>query len=870
LPRLGRAGSHERHASAEGPLIGADPISQPVRLSHHRETLPTGNPILPIMRSIKVIVFLIIILNAILLFSSLDSEFVGADEVRQIPGGLAIWKTVSFALANDSPPLAKLTATVPALTTKINFYGYDLAETGILLDSCLREREEGFGAHFAYANATKYLSLVRWARATGWLWWLLGAWVIGLWARELYGDRAVVIALILWGLGPNVIAHERVATPALASAVSLALAMHTLRRFFKDPSWFRAGIAGLFLGMAQLIDFTSLALYLIWPVMALAHCRRPNRLSCSVAKVLGTVGLTAMLLLMSVWIINLGYGLHRGRPLEEYNFVSRGLGADSRSGRPPSGGQPTGNRFRGTWLGRVTIPLPAEYVSGLDRRWHEGETACTSRGDGEALNLAVESPLATLGAKVPLGVWVMVCWSLALTIIRHPGSARWPDELDLWLPGMVILVMTTLVSGSLPPSEAIILLAPFGAVIASKLALYLHPGRWRAGWLVLALLFWAVGSGLASHPAQRAYLNEAVGVANSVTARMRHGPFDGGPDLLALKDWLRKHSEIRLRGMAVRDPLGPQISGLRYPAPPANPGPAVAGDPSYTRRFGPYPGDYALDPYHLKEEKYHYFSHLTPIARVGASIVVYRITREDADRVRRELGLAALDERDDSDGKTESGLLYRTFVDSRGVASHYALFVPPEYRGDRPYPLILFLHGFGDRGTEGHQYTAVGLPPALESQKDGFGFLVLCPQGQSGKWETEQDDTRRTMELLSQVEKAYRVDPKRIYLTGLSSGGTGVWDWAATFPDRWAAIVPVASVGDPVRAATIKNIPCWCFHNSHDASSPVENPRMMIRAMRFAGGTPRYTEFFGLNHNVWDRAYSMPDLYDWLLRQRRP
>jgi predicted peptidase len=270
----------------------------------------------------------------------------------------------------------------------------------------------------------------------------------------------------------------------------------------------------------------------------------------------------------------------------------------------------------------------------------------------------------------------------------------------------------------------------------------------------------------------------------------------------------------------------------------------------------------------MKQEKYDYFEYFTPIAQVGASTFIYRITQEEAGRVRRRLGLPAIEPGSAADGRPDGGLLYRTFVDSRGVGYQFALFIPPEYRGDRPYPLILFLHGYGDRGTIGRQFTAVGLPPALESQKEGFGSLVLCPQGHGGFWPADGDDARMAMELLDAVQKEYRVDPKRIYLTGVSSGGVGVWELAGRFPGRWAAIVPVSSPAQPGAARSIKDIPCWCFHNSHDAESPVRDPRRMIAALRVAGGAPRYTEFFGLDHNAWDRAYAMPDLYDWLLQQR--
>ena len=575
---------------------------------------------------------------------------------------------------------------------------------------------------------------------------------------------------------------------------------------------------------------------------------------------------------IGIWIVNSGYLFEgSGSHLGDYHFVSRGLGADPHSGGPPSGGEPVGNRFRRTWLGGVAIPFPRDYLEGLDRRWHETES--TDRPDGDGAELAVRegTPLSTLWSKVTLGVWGLVLGSVVVAARRHPCSATRADEDALWLPALVILAVTTRAIGLLSPSQSVILLAPFGALIASRLAYFLRPGHWRIGWLVPVLLVWSVASGLATYPYPRGYLNEAAGQSLDLSSRMRHGPFDGSQDLLALKDWLRRQSQVRLQGMAIRDPLGPTVTGLRYLKPPICPPPAIANSAFNTRRTGPYPGYYALDPFHLRKQKYRYFLNFMPIARVGSSVFVYHISREDADRVRRDLGLPALERATDvNPDNTKGSLLYRTFVDSRRTQSHYALFVPPEYRGDRPYPLILFLHGYGDRGRVGRMYTSVGLPSAIASQKDGFGFFVLCPQGHSGTWARSGDDARRAFELLAAVQKEYRIDPKRIYLSGLSSGGTAVWDLAAGSPDRWAAIVPVASGADPDMAPLIKGIPCWCFHNSHDPSSSVEFPRWMIGDLRALGGSPRYTEFFGTEHNVWDRAYNMPDLYDWLLQQKRP
>ena len=482
------------------------------------------------MRWIKIVLLLIVILNAGLLFGSVGSQFVTANEVRCLPGGLAVWKSGSFALANDFPPLAKMAASLPALFMRVNFYIYDLSETGIVFESSLRDREEEFGAHFAYANPARYMSLIGWARTINDFWWLLGAWLIARWANELYGATAVVLALVLWGLGPNILAREQQATPALASAVALVVAMAAIRRSFEAACWGRALAAGIVLGVTQFVDFTSLMVYALWPIMAIVRWRQPDGRTFSTAQVLGMVGRAASILLLSVWVLNLGYGFQgSGTALEDYAFVSRALGADDHSSSPPTGGEPTGNRFRGTWLGRVPVPLPSDYLDGLDRRWHERETATGAGSDGESLATRAENPLTRLGAKVPLGVWILAAWSLVSTVARNPGGVRWRDEMSVWLPVVAILVLSTDRVGVLSPSHASILIAPFGAAIASKLASYLQPGHWKRGWLVLALVLWSTGSGLASYPNPCADLNEAVGERNGVAARLRHGPFDGGP-----------------------------------------------------------------------------------------------------------------------------------------------------------------------------------------------------------------------------------------------------------------------------------------------------------------------------------------------------
>ncbi len=214
------------------------------------------------------------------------------------------------------------------------------------------------------------------------------------------------------------------------------------------------------------------------------------------------------------------------------------------------------------------------------------------------------------------------------------------------------------------------------------------------------------------------------------------------------------------------------------------------------------------------------------------------------------------------------GFLDRVHKDADGKEAKYVLFVPQSYKSDKEYPLILFLHGSGETGTDGKKAAAVGLGPAIRNKEKDFGFIAIFPQSQERTWLAGSDDAKRALAILAKVQKEYKVDAKRIYLTGLSMGGFGTWSLAAKYPEQWAAIVPVCGGGDPKDAKIIKNIPCWCFHGDADKAVSVEMSREMIEAIKKAGGSPKYTEYPGVGHNSWDKAYGTAELYEWLLMQK--
>jgi len=218
------------------------------------------------------------------------------------------------------------------------------------------------------------------------------------------------------------------------------------------------------------------------------------------------------------------------------------------------------------------------------------------------------------------------------------------------------------------------------------------------------------------------------------------------------------------------------------------------------------------------------------------------------------------------DAKT--GFLRRVHKDADGKEAKYVLFVPHDYKGDKPYPVILFLHGAGERTGGTKEPVEVGIGSAIKKREKSFPFLVVIPRADR-TWRADSSDANRALAILGEVEKEYKVDPKREYLTGLSMGGMGTWSLALAHPEKWAAIVPICGRGDTKQAAKIKDLPCWCFHGDADKAVNVEGSRKMIAALKEVGGQPKYTEYPGVGHNSWDRAYGTDELYEWLLKQHK-
>jgi predicted peptidase len=204
------------------------------------------------------------------------------------------------------------------------------------------------------------------------------------------------------------------------------------------------------------------------------------------------------------------------------------------------------------------------------------------------------------------------------------------------------------------------------------------------------------------------------------------------------------------------------------------------------------------------------------------------------------------------------------------VALDYLLHLPPAYSRRKQYPLILFLHGSGERGSDVNAIKKHGIPKMVEQQPD-FPFITLAPQCPANSTWIMQHDA--LLLLLDQVMAKQPVDPKRVYLTGLSMGGYGGWFLGSEHPERFAAVVPICGgyddmLGYPERVAGLRYTPVWAFHGAKDKLVPLSETTTLVRALRKAGGKVKLTVYRDAGHDAWTRTYADPRLYRWLLQHK--
>ncbi|HEU5116861.1 MAG TPA: glycosyltransferase family 39 protein, partial [Isosphaeraceae bacterium] len=525
-----------------------------------------------------------------LAISSLLQENPTVDEVLHLPAGVSYWQTGRFSMYRHNPPLFKLVAAVPVLFSGVvtePLYNSPYWRTN-------PPNKTAFGHEFARLNAQDYFELFARSRILMPFFSVLGGLAIFCWSRSLYGPSGGLLSLALWCLCPNILAHARLITSDVPASALGAAATYLFVRYLHDPSWKRATWAGLMLGVVQVTKFSGLLLFAVWPLIALAFLflvwdRAFWRVS------LGRLVIHGLgMLLLCLLVINITYRFDGfGRPLGQYRLLSHMLARDvPASPAPPPPNADLGdlvarvrvNRFRGTVLESLPVPLPADYVLGFDDQKLEAEGVPARALDPNASSESIRGYpvyldgtlrdrswwyyyLLALVYKVPEGTWILAILALATLVLTRRSRTAWADEFGVWVvPAIVILVMSLFTNINLG-LRYVLPAFPFVYVGCGRLAAWSASltGRTRpvAIGLIGLSLAQSVVSALWVHPHYLAYFNAVSGGPDHGSEHLIDSNLDWGQDLVNLKRWVDRNAPGERLGLAYFGQVPPVIFQAR-------------------------------------------------------------------------------------------------------------------------------------------------------------------------------------------------------------------------------------------------------------------------------------------------------------------
>jgi hypothetical protein len=598
-------------------------------------------------------VAVLLLTHAGLVLYSLRHNFATVDEVAHLAAGVAHWETDDFSPYRVNPPLVRLLATLPVTAAQ------PTTNYSNLRDIPGERSEWPLGQDFVKANAARYFDLLCLARLAGVIWSVLGGLLIFCWARQLYGTGSGFLALSLWCFSPTILAFAQLIVPDVPAAVAGLAATYAFWHYLRGPSWERALLAGSLLGLAQLTKYTLLILYGVWPLLGLLWLFGPEGAALRRAgwSKLTVHALTAVL--VSLYIINAGYAFQGTfQRLGDYPFVSRLFAGDPPDGHRRYEGGLYGNRFHDTRMERLIIPLPADFVRGIDVQRADFEKGFHSYLAGEWRREGGwwYYYLYALAVKVPLGVWGLVLANLVMTLGRMRCCTSWCNEAVLLLPAAAIFVLVSSQTGFNHHMRYVLPMFPFMMVSTGKLAYFVRTSYWPVALAILASLGWAVASCLSVYPHTLSYFNELAGGPENGSTHLVDSNIDWGQDLLYLKNWLDQHPECQPLHLAYFGFVDPRIIGIDFTLPPPGPPVAQPTNNSPAAQVGPQPGWYAVSVnfvrglefgspdgqggfHHNPLHSFEYFQLFNPVARAGYSILIYHITLDEANAARRRLGL---------------------------------------------------------------------------------------------------------------------------------------------------------------------------------------------------------------------------------------
>ncbi len=617
------------------------------------------------------------------------------DEPGHLVAGLSYWQSGGFSLYRVNPPLIRLLAAIPLLS-------HDLRPDWALYTNDPYARPEfSIGAGLADDEGLQTFwcfTLARWACIP---FSIIGGWTCFRWANELYGTTAGIAALTLWCFCPNILGNGALITPDAGAAAMGVTACYCFWRWRRQPSWKRAVIAGLTLGLAELTKSTWIILWGLWPVLWLAGkltsnppenvtplpegavqtelrgldfdaARRSLRFNISALVIRHSTGFLQLssVLVVGLYILNLGYLFENSfQRLDKFQFISRALGGRDAHTTP-------GNRFAGGWFAMLPVPVPANYLSGIDVQRYDFEKENWSYLRGEQKKGGWwYYYLYAMAVKVPTGTLLLFGMTLAQCILRSVRSARdtqfvstsrfgnpnplcstslspcplWLDGLTFLAPAILVLILVSSQTGFNRYLRYVLPVFPFLFIWCSQIVTLSPPRKSESQvgggfvkasllqFLPLLALSATIASSLAVYPHSLSYFNEFAGGPANGPAHLLDANIDWGQDLLELKRWHDAHPDSHPLLLTYFGIINPRTAGLEcrpvtLACPPRNDrnSEKLADD-------GLKPGWYAISVNHLynykhyghEEDCYEYLRSMRPAARAGYSIWIYHVGVDD-------------------------------------------------------------------------------------------------------------------------------------------------------------------------------------------------------------------------------------------------
>lgn len=563
------------------------------------------------------------------------------DEVAYLPAGISHWEFGRFELYRASPHLVRVVAALPvlALDPATDWRNYVPTVGGM--------PEFSVGKDFMAANGASAGLFFFVARLACIPFSLLGAIVCFYWARQLFGRTAGLVALAIWCFEPNIIGHGALFTSDVATASLSVLVLFLASRWLKHLYWSHAVDLGIALGLLLLTRSNAVLLIpfllLFWLSMLVVRGWRQVPVKSQVGQLLCATTIALV-------VLNAGYAFSGSfRTLGSYRFASKAL----------RGQDDTSNRFAGTAIASLPVPLPADYVLGIDtlKRNFENNMKLMYLGGTFQTKGWWYYYLYGLAVKVPLSLWGLLILN-CLWGWRYRTKGL--DEPLLLIAAVAYLAFISSQTGLNSHVRYALPIAPLLIVWISRLAVAWRQSERQVAMAVVVGLLWLVTSTIRILPYNLSYFNEVAGGPLNGANHLLDSNIDWGQDLYHLRRWLSDHAPDEPVHIAYFGSYTPADIGIPFRLPPRH---VPVSERSETTPSGPIPGLFAISVNFLRgyrfflfDEKgnrqtlngteFTYFQKLKPIGRAGYSIYVYRLSLEDAERLRKELEYPALSQSD--------------------------------------------------------------------------------------------------------------------------------------------------------------------------------------------------------------------------------